>query len=203
VETNNKAFQESIDLAEEAKAGVVALLKLAGRDPQEPGVIDTPSRYVKAFLEIAGPKVESPEQILDKVFDVDDVDQMIVVGPIDFVSMCEHHLLPFTGQAWVAYIPSPGGGVVGLSKIPRLVKYFAGRPQIQERLTKQISDTLSERLNTLGTACVVRGSHACMSLRGVKDQSAAMQTAALTGVFRDDHKVREEFFHHIWSSLPR
>lgn len=113
------------------------------------------------------------------------------VGPIDFTSVCEHHILPFTGTAWVAYLPQDR--VVGLSKIPRLVHHYAGRPQIQERLTQQVTAALDTHLATAGSACVIRATHSCMSLRGVRAVGAAMVTSSLTGAFRDDASCRAEF----------
>lgn len=175
--------------------GVRALLRLMGEDPDREGLQDTPKRVVKAYLELAD-QPGDPAVLLDTRFgDVDyPTDEMIAVGPIGFTSLCEHHLLPFTGQAWVAYIPSPHGrGVVGLSKIPRLVEHFARRPQVQERLTTQIADTLVEHLQPRGAACVVRSAHTCMSLRGVRKTGADMVTSVLRGVFKDDATVRAEF----------
>lgn len=176
-----------------AEEGVRALLELMGEDCTREGLRDTPKRVVKAYLEMAE-RPGDPAELLSKVFaDVDSTDsEMIVVPGIEFVSICEHHLLPFTGTATVAYIPGPGG-VVGLSKIPRLVHHFARRPQVQERLTRQIVDTLDEHLAPLGAACVIRSSHACMALRGVRAQGATMVTSRLSGRFMDRADTRAEF----------
>lgn len=172
--------------------GVRALLELMGEDPDREGLIDTPARVVKAYLEL-GDRPGDPEVLLGKVFgDITyPTDEMIAVGPISFVSLCEHHLLPFTGTAWVGYVPSPKG-VVGLSKIPRLVDHYAHRPQVQERLTTQIADAMEKHLNPLGSACVIRSSHSCMILRGVRKSGANMVTSVLRGVFHDP-TVRAEF----------
>jgi GTP cyclohydrolase I len=176
-----------------AMDGIAALLRLMGEDPDREGLRDTPARVVKAYVEMAD-RPGDPATLLGKVFN--DVtyptDEMIVVGPIEFVSMCEHHLLPFTGTAWVAYIPS-SAGVVGLSKIPRLVEHFAHRPQVQERLTTQIADTLVEHLTPAGAACVVSSSHSCMALRGVRKPDAKMVTSVLRGAFKDKPEARQEF----------
>jgi GTP cyclohydrolase I len=134
-----------------------------------------------------------PAVLLRTVFDdAGPVDEMIVVGPIPFTSMCEHHLLPFTGTAVIAYVPN-GNGVVGLSKIPRLVEHFARRPQVQERLTGQITAALDEHVEPLGSACVLTATHSCATMRGVRKE-APMTTSSLTGVFRDP-TVRAEFLN--------
>lgn len=176
---------------DKAREGVRALLRLAGDDPDRDGVEGTPDRVIKAYRELCS-RPGDPATLLAKTFAPDGpVDSMVAVGPISFVSVCEHHLLPFTGTAWVAYLPTDR--VVGLSKIPRLVHHYAQRPQIQERLTQQITSALDEHLGTDGSACVIRSTHSCMSLRGVKATGAAMVTSSLTGAFRTDTACRAEF----------
>lgn len=166
------------DLAE-ALAGIRALLRLMGEDPNRPGLVGTPARVVKAWLELAS-RPGNPGTDLAVVFaDIDHPNTPVVVGPIPFVSLCEHHLLPFTGEAWVAYVPA-SGRVVGLSKLPRTVHHFAARPQVQERLTQQIADALDEHLDPSGVAVLVRGDHACMTLRGAKTPGR-METSDLRG----------------------
>lgn len=181
-------------LEAEARAGVRALLRLMGEDPEREGLLDTPARVVRAYRELADSPGD-PAELLGKVFqDVDyPTDEMVAVGPIAFTSLCEHHLLPFTGTAWVAYIPMPDVGVVGLSKLPRLVEHYARRPQVQERLTTQIADAIQEHLDPVGAACVIRSTHSCMALRGVRKTGAEMVTSVLRGAFRDDPTVRAEF----------
>lgn len=174
------------------RAGVRAMLRLAGRDPDEPGLVGTPDRVLRAWLEAVG-QPGDPEALLAVTFpDAPHYDEVIAVGPIPFASVCEHHLLPFTGQAWVGYLPN-GRGVVGLSKLARLVEHYARRPQIQERLTSQITAALVEHLDPLGAACVVRATHACMTNRGVKAHDAVMTTSSMLGVFRDNPAARAEF----------
>lgn len=178
-----------------AEDGVRALLRLMGEDPERDGIRDTPKRVVKAYLEMAS-KPGDPAELLSRVFgDVGQSSEMICVPGIRFVSLCEHHLLPFTGTAAVAYIPRPGGSVVGLSKIPRLVHHWAMRPQVQERLTRQIADSLETGLTItgpdeggvplppLGVAVRIDSTHSCMSLRGVKADAASMVTTDLRGRF--------------------
>jgi GTP cyclohydrolase I len=174
-----------------AQEGIRAMLRLMGQDPDDPSVEDTPARWVKAYLELGTPD-STPEEILHKRFTVGNVDSVVAVGPIRFVSLCEHHLLPFSGQAWVAYKPT-GDTVVGLSKIPRLVQHFARRPQIQERLTEQISSTLNELLPVTGAACLIRGEHSCMTLRGIRAHGATMVTSSMLGIFREKGEARAEF----------
>ena len=173
------------ELLEVAQNGVRALLALMGEDPGRPGLIDTPARVVRAYLEIAG-RPGDPGADLAIVFpDVKHPGSPVIVGPIPFVSLCEHHLLPFTGSAWVSYVPN-ADRVVGLSKLPRTVAHYAGRPQVQERLTGQIADALSEHLDPLGVGVLIRGEHTCMSLRGSRTPGALMETSDLRGTLSTD-----------------
>lgn len=178
-----------------AEQGIAALLRLLGRDPDtDPGVADTPQRFVRALTEI-GTSHTDPAVILGRQFDGVDYpgDGMIAVGPTPFVSLCEHHLLPFPGTAWIAYVPGDSGRVVGLSKIARLLDHYAARPQVQERLTTQIADALMEHLHPAGAACLIRASHGCMTHRGVRKPGTAMVTSVLRGAFMDDSTTRAEF----------
>jgi GTP cyclohydrolase I len=178
---------------ENAEYGITALLRLMGEDPTRPGLRDTPARVVKAYLELAD-RPGDPASLLGKVFaDVTAPEgEMIAVPGIHFTSLCEHHLLPFTGTCTVAYIPN-GGGVVGLSKIPRLVQHHARRPQVQERLTGQIVDDLVTHLDPAGAAVLIESEHSCMALRGVRAQGATMVTSALRGRFLENPATRAEF----------
>lgn len=168
-----------------ALAGFAALLRLMGEDPDRPGLVDTPARVVRAYLEMAG-RPGDPGIDLAVVFpDINHPATPVIVGPIPFVSLCEHHLLPFTGEAWVSYVPQ-GNRVVGLSKLPRTVAHYAGRPQVQERLTGQIADALVEHLDPHGVGVLIRGDHTCMSLRGSRTAGALMETADLRGLLDRD-----------------
>lgn len=171
--------------------GVRAMVRLLGRDPDDPALVDTPSRWLRAMTEMAGPRDTTAANILARNFDIGAVDSVVAVGPVGFVSVCEHHLLPFAGKAWVAY--KPNGPVVGLSKIPRLVRYLAARLQVQERLTEQVTEALGEHLDTAGAACLIRSEHTCMTLRGVRAEGAVMVTSSLTGIFRTHPEARAEF----------
>ena len=176
-----------------ALAGIRALLRLMGEDPDREGLRETPARVVKAYRELSR-RPGDPVALLGRVFaDTDyQADQMVAVGPIEFVSLCEHHLLPFTGKAWVAYIPE-GDRVVGLSKLPRLVDHYAGRPQVQERMTSQVADAIERHLEPRGVAVVVRAHHSCMGLRGVRKPDALMTTSSLHGAFKENPETRAEF----------
>jgi GTP cyclohydrolase I len=180
-----------IDLAH---AGVRALLRLMGDDPSRPGLADTPKRVIKAMTEMASAPGHPADLLAVTFDDAGPVDSMVVVGPIPFTSLCEHHLLPFTGDAWVGYLPERG--VVGLSKIPRLVEHFARRPQVQERLTAQITSAFDAHVPSSGSACVMRAVHSCAEIRGVRKR-APMTTASLTGEFRADPTVRAEFLSWV------
>ncbi len=176
-----------------AEEGVRALIRLMGDDPLRPGVRDTPSRVVRAYVDLCERNTE-PRILLERVFEMENSDsEFILVKDIPFTSLCEHHLMPFTGTATVAYIPG-GEAVVGLSKIPRLIQYFAARPQMQERLTRNVCDALDEFLHPRGVASIIRGNHTCMTLRGVKSIGAEMITSHLSGQFRNDSLLADRFF---------
>jgi len=164
-------------------------LEFIGEDPTRAGLIDTPKRVIKALTELTEGYRQDPIEILGTTFD-EPYDEMIVVEGINFFSLCEHHVLPFSGTATVGYIPSKR--VVGLSKIARLVNCFSRRLQIQERLTRQIAQTLQEVLSPKGVGVILRGSHSCMTMRGIKSQGALV-TSFLTGVMRDTPEARQEF----------
>jgi GTP cyclohydrolase I len=155
---------------------------------------DTPMRFIKSLVEQTAGYEEDPEKILTTIFD-QQFDEMIVVKNIDFNSLCEHHLLPFIGKATVGYIPN--GGVVGLSKIPRLVDCYARRLQLQERMAVEIADALEKHLKPIGVGVILEAQHQCMSCRGVKKQNASMVTSVLRGRIKEDEKARAEFLQFI------
>jgi|SRR6185437_668106 len=181
-----------------AQAGVRALLLGIGENPDRPGLKETPRRVAKALIDFTTPTGPSPQELLAVTFnDADPApDQMITVGPIEFASLCEHHLLPFTGHAYVGYIPGAAGAVVGLSKLARLVDWYAHGLQIQERLTAQVTGAIDKYLDTLGSACTIHSSHSCMTSRGAHKPGAIMRTTSLTGAFRDQDATRAEFLAH-------
>jgi GTP cyclohydrolase I len=174
---------------------VEVILEAIGEDPSREGLLRTPGRVARMYEELtAGYHVDPERLINDAIFEVT-YDQMVVVKDIDYYSLCEHHLLPFLGQAHVAYIPS--GRVIGLSKIPRIVEMYARRLQVQERMTQQIAQFLMDTLHPLGVAVVAEGLHMCAAMRGVKKSNARMTTSAMLGSFGENRATREEFFQHI------
>lgn len=172
------------------------ILEAIGEDPDRDGLLDTPARVARMYAEISGGLQEDPKEHLYKVFDVDH-DEMIMVRDIPIYSMCEHHLLPFYGEAHVAYIPKPGGKITGLSKIARLVDGYARRPQVQERLTRQVADAVQEVLDPAGVLVVVEAEHMCMSMRGVRKPGSSTVTSAVHGSFRESAASRAEAMRFI------
>ena len=171
------------------------ILEAIGEDPEREGLVRTPNRVARMYEELtAGYHVDPVHLINDAIFDVN-YDEMVIVRDIDYYSVCEHHMLPFLGQAHVAYIPD--GKVIGLSKIPRIVEMFARRLQVQERMTQQIAEFLDETLHPLGVAVVAEGLHMCAAMRGVKKANARMVTSAMLGNFKESSTTRNEFFDHI------
>jgi GTP cyclohydrolase I len=171
-----------------------------GEDPDREGLRGTPSRVRRMYAELtAGYHVDPDRLVNNAIFEVD-YSEMVVVKDIPFYSLCEHHLLPFFGQAAVAYIPE--GRVIGLSKIPRIVEMYARRLQIQERMTKQIADFLMERLQPRGVGVVVEASHLCAVMRGVRKPGTIMTTSHVLGLFRSADRTRAEFFSHLERKPP-
>jgi len=178
------------NLDEATQDGIRWLLKSIGENPEREGLLDTPKRVAKAYKEMTEGYSKNIEEILGTTFEVGNVDEMVIVRNLEFVSLCEHHLLPFTGTASIAYIPK--NRVVGLSKIGRLLDAYSRRLQVQERLTTQITTAIDTYLDTQGSAALIRAHHSCMGCRGVRKSSAEMVTSSLTGEFLN-HEVRAEF----------
>jgi GTP cyclohydrolase I len=167
-----------------AEAAVRELLIAIGEDPEREGLHETPARVARAYAELtAGLRME-PEDVLTTTFDLGH-DEMILVRDIELWSMCEHHLVPFTGVAHVGYIPSESGKITGLSKLARLVDLYAKRPQVQERLTTQIADSLVEILEARGVIVVIEAEHLCMTMRGVRKAGARTITSAVRGIMHN------------------
>ena len=167
------------------------MLTELGEDPEREGLVKTPRRVDKALRFLTSGYSADIDAVLNEALFSVDYSEMVIVRDIDFYSMCEHHLLPFFGKCHVAYIPN--GKVIGLSKIPRLVDIFARRLQLQERLTNQIANTITEKIKPLGVAVVVEGTHLCMAMRGVEKQNSYTITSAMLGAFRDQQRTRMEF----------
>ncbi len=177
---------------EEAMKAVKTLLAWAGDDPEREGLIDTPKRVVDAYEEWFQGYTADPAKELSRTFeDVQGYDDMVMLREIDVESHCEHHMAPFLGKAWVAYMPT--SKVVGISKIARVVEIFAKRLQTQETMTKQVADALEESLAPLGVAIMIDAEHQCMSTRGVHHKNVTTVTTRFTGVFKTDIALQERF----------
>jgi GTP cyclohydrolase I len=169
---------------ERAEAAVRELLLAVGEDPDREGLLETPSRVARAYREMLAGMRLSAEDVLTTSFDAGH-DEMILVRDIEVWSMCEHHLVPFTGVAHVGYIPDQNGRITGLSKLARLVDVFAKRPQVQERLTTQIADALMDILEASGAIVVIEAEHLCMTMRGVRKPGAKTVTSAVRGTMHN------------------
>ena len=190
-----KAGNGEVDLARIERAVREILLSL-GEDPDREGLLKTPNRVARSYADLMAGLREDPRVHLKTVF-TENYDEVVLLRDIEFHSLCEHHLLPFTGKAHVAYLP--GGKVVGLSKLARLVEGYARRPQVQERLTTQIADALMEELNPVGAACVIEATHTCMTIRGAKKHGSIMVTSALRGIFKENPSSRAEILTLMYS----
>jgi len=165
------------------------ILLAVGEDIDREGLRDTPARVARMYAELLGGMYENPEIHLDRVFH-ESYDEIVLLRDIPFYSLCEHHMLPFIGQAHVAYLPK--GRVLGVSKLARIVEGYARQLQVQERLTAQIADIIMDRLQPMGVAVVLEASHSCMTIRGIKKPGSTMVTSALRGLFRKDPRSRNE-----------
>lgn len=178
---------------EEAEAAVRTLLRWAGDNPDREGLLETPRRVVKAYEEFFRGYAESPDEVLSRVFEeVEGYNDLVLVRDIPFTSHCEHHVVPFIGKAHIAYYPT--GGVVGLSKLARLVDVFAKRLQTQEAMTAQIAEAIETHLDPRGVAVLVEAEHMCMSMRGVLKQGSSTVTVQFSGVFQDDPAQQAHFY---------
>lgn len=179
----------------ERHKGLRLMLHALGENPDREGLLDTPRRVVKAWKEITSGYTYDESKLHTTFTNEEGFSGMVCVGPVQFYSTCEHHLLPFFGKAWVAYIPNKK--LIGLSKLPRIVDMFSRRLQNQERLTAQIANKLSELLETDDVACVMQGQHFCMMARGVRQDDAFMTTPQLRGAFFTQPSTRAEFMAHV------
>ena len=178
---------------EEAEAAVRTLIAWAGDDPTREGLLDTPRRVTKAYGEFFSGYADDPGAILSKTFkEAGGYDDIVLVKDIPFSSHCEHHMVPFVGKAHIAYLPHDG--IVGISKLARLVEAFSRRLQVQEVLTAQIIDAVNEHLNPRGAAVLLEAEHMCMSMRGVRAHGVSTETHRFTGVFAEDRSEQDRFF---------
>lgn len=174
-----------------AAAAVRELLFAMGENPDREGLLETPARVARAYAELTAGLRQRPEDVLTTTFDIGH-EEMVLVRDIELWSMCEHHLVPFTGVAHVGYIPATTGKITGLSKLARLVDVYAKRPQVQERLTTQIADSLMRILEARGVVVVIEAEHLCMTMRGVKKAGARTITSAMRGVMLTSPATRAE-----------
>ena len=187
---------EGID--EEFEPLVRRQLEMLGEDPDREGLVRTPQRVAGAMRFLTQGYDQTVEEVIGTAIFEEPHDSMVLVKDIELYSLCEHHMLPFFGKAHVAYIPD--GRIVGLSKLPRIVDLFARRLQVQERLTEQIAQAIEDALKPQGVGVVIEAVHLCMMMRGVQKQNSRTITSAVRGLFRRDHRTREEFLrltsHH-------
>jgi GTP cyclohydrolase I len=174
-----------------AEAAVRELLVAIGEDPEREGLRETPARVARAYAELTQGLHQSAEEVLTTTFDLGH-EEMVLVRDIELWSMCEHHLVPFTGVAHVGYIPAESGKITGLSKLARLVDVYAKRPQVQERLTTQVADSLMEILEARGVIVVIEAEHLCMTMRGVRKAGARTITSAVRGAMLTNQATRAE-----------
>jgi GTP cyclohydrolase IA len=183
---------------ERIRAAVREILAAVGEDPDREGLLDTPDRVARMYAEMFAGLHQDPREHLRRTF-TQKYDEVVLVRDIEFASMCEHHLLPFTGKAHVAYLPA--GKVAGLSKLARVVDAFARRPQVQEQMTEQIADLLMEELGAKGVAVILEASHSCMTIRGARKPTSMTTTSAMRGSFRDNPTTRTELLALIFGPL--
>ncbi|MDE2856640.1 MAG: GTP cyclohydrolase I FolE [Chloroflexota bacterium] len=195
---NRFGFAANTVDVEAVKRAIGDLLYAVGEDPFRDGLLETPKRVARAYEELVSGYTTDPVELINNALYDIDYDDMVIVNDIDYYSLCEHHLLPFIGQAHVAYIPN--GRVIGLSKIPRIVDMFSRRLQVQERLTRQIAEFLDEVLAPQGVAVTLTAQHMCSTIRGVKKHNTNMQTYTMIGAFKNDREIRNEFLSQVGRS---
>lgn len=196
---DNMAYLREDQYDEKTTAEIAAhykeILRLLGENPEREGLLKTPERVAKALQFLTKGYSQEGSEILSAALFKEDYSQMVLVKDIELYSTCEHHLMPFTGKAHVAYIPN--GTITGLSKIARVVETYARRLQVQERLTVQIRDCIQKTLNPMGVAVVIEAAHTCMQIRGIEKANAITVTSAFSGVFLKDERTRNEFLNLI------
>jgi GTP cyclohydrolase I len=184
---------------EKIERGVRLILEGVGEDIGREGLLDTPQRVARMYEEVFSGLGGDPTELFEKSFGENHT-EMVLVKDIPFYSICEHHLVPFFGMAHVGYIPGKEGRICGLSKLARLVDLFARRPQVQERLTSQVADTLVKHLEPQGVIVIIEAEHLCMSMRGVQKPGSKTTTSAVRGAFKDSQRTRAEALSLIFGS---
>jgi GTP cyclohydrolase I len=185
---------------EDAVGAVTTLLRSIGEDPSRSGLLGTPERVARSLDDLTAGSRQTPEEAVSGAIFAEDYAGLVLVKHIEFYSLCEHHMLPFFGRAHVAYLAD--GRVIGLSKLPRLVEVFARRLQVQERITKQVAESLQRLLEPRGVAVLLRAAHFCMMMRGIEKQGALTETTFFTGEFRDSAELRAEFLDAVRRDPP-
>ncbi len=184
-------MSDKIDVPEHVQDAIRTLIRWAGDDPEREGLLDTPKRVGRAWKEYCQGYAEDPGVHLSRVFEeVGGYDEIVLLKDIPFQSHCEHHMAPIIGKAAIAYLPTDR--VVGISKLARVLRGFARRLQVQERLTAQVANCIEQNLNPRGVAVVIEANHSCMTARGVMTPGVSMVTSHVTGVFRKDERSRKE-----------
>lgn len=173
---------------------VRTILIAMGENPDRDGLKKTPERIGRLYEEICYGLHDDPAKYLEVTFN-EDHKELVLLKDVPFYSLCEHHLLPFMGQAHIAYLPK--GKIVGISKLARVLDAFARRPQVQERLTSQIADLLMDKLKPMGVAVMIQATHTCMTMRGIQKPGSVMVTSAIRGFFRKSHAARDEVWAHL------
>lgn len=184
--------QLSDETINEIAGHYAAIIRLIGENIDREGLVKTPMRAAKAMAYVTRGYRQDPDEIINGAIFTHEGSRMVIVKDIEFYSLCEHHILPFFGRVSIGYIPN--GKTIGLSKLARLVDYYARRLQVQERLTKQICDIVAQKLNAAGVIVSCTADHLCMKMRGVEKQLSATTTVETTGLFSDSSDLREEFF---------
>jgi len=185
------------DVGQAFETAIYAFLISRGLNPTDPDFIDTPARVLRALTEFTAGYEDDPAVHLSRTFPVTRSDEMIIVRDVPFTSLCAHHMLPFSGTAVIAYLPKHGARAVGLSKLGRVLDVYARRLQTQETLTVQVTNALDECLETLGSACIIRAEHGCLSYRGARKPGTVMITSSYTGLFQADTQLRSELHTHV------